>query len=57
MTELTYIFMYTDAELDPSNNSYDPETLPDGVVVATESVQDMLDYETLTVRSETNEEV
>lgn len=52
MTELTYIFMYTDAELDWSNNSYDPETLPEGVVVATESVQDRLDYDTLTVRSE-----
>ena len=44
--------MYTDAELDPYNNSYDPETLPDGVVVATESVQDMLDYSTQTVISE-----
>ncbi|MBR1798021.1 MAG: transglutaminase domain-containing protein [Clostridiales bacterium] len=50
MTELTYIFMYTDAELDPGNNSYDPSTLPEGVTVATESVQDRLDYETLTVR-------
>lgn len=49
MTDITFIFMYTDAELDPSNNSYDPETLPDGIVLATESVQDMLDYETLTV--------
>lgn len=52
MTEISYIFMYTDAELDPYNNSYDPETLPDGVVVATESVQDMLDYSTQTVISE-----
>ena len=49
MTELTYIFAYTDAELDPSNNSYDPETLPPGVTVATESVQSMLNYDTLTV--------
>ena len=52
MTDITFIFMYTDAELDPSNNSYDPATLPDGVIVATESVQDMLDYETLTVTGE-----
>lgn len=53
MTDISYIFMYTDAELDPYNNSYDPEALPEGVVVATDSVQSMLDYETLTVRSET----
>lgn len=49
MTDITYIFMYTDDELSPSNNSYDPETLPDDVVVATQSVQYMLDYETQTV--------
>ena len=30
----------------------DTTTLPDGVIVATESVQDMLDYETLTVTGE-----
>ena len=52
MTDITFIFMYTDDELDPYNNSYDPETLPEGVTVATESVQDMLDYETLTVTGE-----
>lgn len=52
MTEISYIFMYTDDELDPYNNSYDPETLPEGITVATESVQDMLDYSTQTVISE-----
>ena len=52
MTDITYIFMYTDAELDPYNNSYDPETLPEGVVVATDSVQYMLDYDTQTVTEE-----
>lgn len=56
MTDITFIFMYTDDELDPGNNSYDHDTLPPGVTVATESVQDMLDYENLTVRSEGNEE-
>ena len=55
MTDISYIFMYTDAELDPYNNSYDPETLPEGVVVATESVQPMLDYSTLSVIGEENE--
>ena len=52
MTDISFIFMYTDAELDPYNNSYDHDSLPEGVIVATESVQPMLDYETLTVRSE-----
>ena len=52
MTELTYICLRTDAELDPYNNSYDPETLPDGVTVATESVQDLLDFDNLTVRED-----
>ncbi|MBP5181279.1 MAG: transglutaminase domain-containing protein [Clostridiales bacterium] len=56
MTDITYIFMYTDDELDPGNNSYDHDTLPAGVTVATESVQDLLDYDNLTVRSGENEE-
>lgn len=56
MTDITYICLYTDDELDPYNNSYDPETLPDDVEVSTQSVQELLDYDNLTVRSEENEE-
>ena len=55
MTDISYIVMYTDDELDPYNNSYDPETLPEDITVATESVQDLLDYDNLTVRSEVEE--
>lgn len=52
MTDITYICCRTDAELDIGNNSYDPETLPEDVEVATESIQYMFDFENLAIRTE-----
>lgn len=52
MTDITYICCRTDEELDLGNNSYDASTLPEGVVVATESIQDMFDFENLQIRVE-----
>jgi len=50
MTDITYICCRTDAELDVGNNSYDHDSLPEGVVVATDSIQDMFDFENLQMR-------
>ena len=48
MTDITYFCFRTDAELNPGHSSYDPATLPEDVVVATESIQDRIDYKNLT---------
>lgn len=50
MTDITYYCFRTDAELKPGHSSYDPSTLPDGVVVSTKSIQDKIDYEHLTLK-------
>ena len=50
MTDITFVCLRTDDELDPWNNSYDPATLPEGIRVSTISVQDQLDFANLTVR-------
>lgn len=52
MTDITFYALYTDAELKPGHSSYDPATLPEGVVVATESIQDQIDYANLTLKEE-----
>lgn len=50
MTDITYICCRIDSELDLSNNSYDVESLPEGVTVATESIQDLFDFDNLQMR-------
>lgn len=50
MTDITFYCCRIDSELRQGHSSYDPATLPEGVVVATESIQDKIDYEHLTVK-------
>lgn len=50
MTDITFYALKTDAELKPGHSSYDHDTLPEGIVLATESVQDRIDFKNLTVK-------